>query len=89
MKLKCKAGDLVIIAKALPQYSYLIGKIATCVKLEVSLLHGPWWDLDFNVHGQVASAHDEDLIPIRDQPGADESLSWASVPLPAILTEGT
>lgn len=43
----------------------------------------PWQDPD-GTHGEslVTQFPDEHLRPIRDQPGADETLTWAGLPAP-------
>ena len=77
--MRCKIGDIVIITNANEKFSYLIGKITTVIAK--SDLPGNDWEIEVkNKEGLNLHAPDNYLTPIRDNPGEDETLSWAPVP---------
>ena len=79
MKLNCRPGDLAVIVGGIPTKN--IGVIVTVVsfnQMKADFYRCHVWDVDGSAG--VASVSDDCLRPIRDQPGADETLQWASVP---------
>ena len=88
MKLNCKPGDLAVIVMS--QDSRNIGKLITVKrKYERETKMFSWWVCcssevfgiarDFGPNEEFG-IYDAYLRPIRDQPGADETLQWAGVP---------
>ncbi len=87
--MNCKQGDLAMIvySKCSPE---LIGSIVRCVRFEPGPTGKPAWRIDRKLHSgkQVRPGltvegdwwEDSTLRPIRDQPGEDETLTWAPVP---------
>ena len=84
--MNCQKGDIAII---IDSDFGLEGKILTCKKY-LGILpqidkHGnttdtAYWETDYDFGGGDKSIADEQLRPIRDQPGEDETLTWAPVP---------
>jgi len=88
--MNCKQGDLAIVVRSKAGNE---GKICTCLKLHppgydgMNLFCGPIWETDiklntvWNDDGSTAPVGrcipDENLRPIRDNPGQDETLTWA------------
>lgn len=90
MKLNCKPMDLAVMVRSDADNE---GKIVECIRLatteEIKAInfasrHGPVWIISpglISSHGRlVPMALDAYLHPIRDQPGEDETLTWAPVP---------
>lgn len=86
--MNCKEGDLAVVVRSSTGKS--LGKIVTCVKLaripglyeaDGYLSHGAVWETDWyhpTVTGGINNfVMDADLRPLRDNPGDDESLTWA------------
>jgi hypothetical protein len=86
--MNCRPGDLAIRVVAYPDSHIPIGSI---VKVICAIGSGPTrgktltrfthdrWKVDF--HGDdFCAIPDAHLHPIRDQPGADETLTWSPVP---------
>lgn len=87
--MNCKQGDLAVVVKAaLPQNVGLIVKVVSLdphwkepiwiltekiARTGVSLIDG-------SLTSGIDRCRDACLRPIRDSDGADETLSWASVP---------
>lgn len=91
MKLNCRPGDLAIKIKKSPEDVIPIGAIVQCIKFSSGycVATGAWisgWEVEWNskTHDEISEAAffclDEDIRPIRDQPGEDETLTWAPVP---------
>ena len=76
MKLNCKQGDLAVIVKAID--NQFIGRILRCTKFN-DCLGEPAWEFEPEI-GHYWLCRDSNLRPIRDQPGDDETLEWASLP---------
>jgi len=79
--MRCKVGDIAFIVRADndPQHLH---KIVTCIHWENDRWGGAWntYPRLKDSEGRIIGWHDDDLQPIRDQPGADETLQWAPVP---------
>lgn len=82
--MNCKPGDLAVVVKGAAS-----GNVVVCI----DRFDGPWageprfepgWRLDrllVNERGSYNTYRvDSALRPIRDQPGEDETLTWADVP---------
>lgn len=92
MGLRCRQGDLTIAIKT--QHGEHVGAIVRCVRfVGAAKLTGiaervpDCWVIEFN--GRTTSPQglpwmmpDAYLRPIRDQPGEDETLTWAGLPKP-------
>jgi hypothetical protein len=88
--MRCKVGDLAVIVNAdnkadLPH----VGKIIRCVRWQSDEWGGGWFtDPMLKVvagprKGGLMIWHDDDLRPIRDQDGEDETLRIAGSPIHA------
>lgn len=88
--MNCKQGDLAIIVKSLSGNE---GKIVTCVKFLPNftglsfdgLVTCDAWEVDRELptrdkKRKTRFFKDSNLRPIRDNPGADETLTWLPVP---------
>ena len=88
MKLNCKEGDLAVVVRSATGKT--VGQIVACVKLaripglynaDRSLSRGAVWETDWyhpTVTGGIGNfVMDADLRPLRDNPGEDETLTWA------------
>lgn len=89
MKLNCKVGDLAVIVRSGKGNE---GKIVQCLEF----IGDYWWrdkgvsfwsptwkvDIDFAVNDGYTDhlIADNQLRPIRNDPGQDETLLWADVP---------
>lgn len=93
--MNCKPGDLAVVVRSIAGNE---GLVLTCLRLatESEMRDGyywrglaPMWVTDRvsrnNIGGSDALMPDALLRPIRDQPGEDETLTWAEVPKPAVL----
>lgn len=90
MKLNCKQGDLAIVIGP----GRHTDKIVRCVRFLGAAPLPPvisgmrdYWEIDRQLsptHTKTIS--DSCLRPIRDQPGADETLQWKEVPSPSVLS---
>lgn len=81
MKLNCKPGELCVIVGG--RVDSVIGKIVKTVRLDPIFNDPPCWILDepiYDLHGREVAPRDATMRPIRDQPGEDETLTWAPVP---------
>jgi hypothetical protein len=87
MKLNCKPGDLAIGVSAMPGKICNIGVIVECLYL---IAPDRWmvkalssYSINGVGHpaGSTCGAYDVYLRPIRDNPAADESLTWKPVPI--------
>jgi len=94
--MRCKPGDLAVRIKAEAGSGIPIGSIVEIIgrSEDVWLIPqqgglGRWgtnlWDVRFkgsNIgpKGLAWAIPDSDLRPIRDQPGEDETLTWAGMP---------
>jgi hypothetical protein len=83
--MNCKPGDLAVVVSA-PFDPHYLGRIVTCVSFFFVEGMPTWrtdppmyWTCDSGVVRELPWC-DKDLRPIRDQPGEDESLTWAPVP---------
>ena len=85
MKLNCKAGDLAVVVRG--------GNLGRIVDVQRQSVYGEGWWLVKVVGAPVigslgsskrlmsiGSIEDSRLKPIRDQPGQDETLTWAGKP---------
>lgn len=83
--MNCQKGDMAIVVKS---YAGHEGKIVTCLKFVGKvrgLIGEDYWETDTNTRsedGRTVDPHLRDswMRPIRDQPGEDETLTWAPVP---------
>lgn len=86
--MNCKPGDLAVFVRSTCGNE---GLIVTCLRLATReeivancLRNTPVWVTDRPTRwswGQpLCFAHDENLRPIRDSDGADETLAWAGKP---------
>lgn len=87
--MNCKQGDLAVVVTN--NFGNL-GKLVTCLrfatgedykKYKVEDPMEPAWVVDsllMGSHRLVPLVRDSSLRPIRDNPGQDETLSWAPVP---------
>ena len=92
MKLNCKDGDLAVVVIGCHS-----GKMVTCMKLRVCpveirsgvFITAAVWDIDRQLSdwsGSLgANIEDSLLRPIRNDPGADETLSWCDVPSEVVV----
>lgn len=82
--MNCKQGDLAVLVHSVSGRS--LGMIFTCVER----YDGPWryggdapgWRLDRPLWHGFPYTGDKNLRPLRDNPGADETLTWAGKPAP-------
>ena len=79
MTLNCKPGDLAVVIRGNPESN--LGKVVQVVDVNAfwTVHFGEWM---WNVADDDISFSDVCLRPIRDQPGADETLTWAGLPKP-------
>ena len=78
--MRCKVGDLCLIVRTARKHAHLIGRFTT-VLAPASLHPAADWQIDVIVPGyDFVEIRDKDLLPIRDQPGTDETLTWAGLP---------
>lgn len=85
--MNCKPGDFAIFVKS---YANNYGKIVRVTKLHIQrpFIDGTFrdaWEYEggplLGIRGNpVKFVPDEQLRPIRDNPGTDETLTWAPVP---------
>lgn len=89
--MNCKINDLAIVVRSALGPS--TGLILRCVRLssasglrnlDGSFAYGPVWETDSYGLALCGNTHnlwmDADLRPLRDEPGADETLRWAGLP---------
>ena len=89
--MNCKINDLAIVVRSALGPS--TGLILRCVRLssasglrnlDGSFAYGPVWETDSYGLALCGNTHnlwmDADLRPLRDEPGADETLLWAGLP---------
>lgn len=93
--MNCKQGDLAVVIRSCLGNE---GAIVQCLEFVGDVNYPqdgvlPSWRVDRWLPGQIPRGVWRDLTglvpdaclrPIRDQPGTDETLSWKTVPLPAI-----
>ena len=84
--MNCKEGDLAVVVRSWAKNE---GKIVTCIRLTPYQEHdlkdpGFVWEVDAILRGADGLGsnfiHDDQLRPLRNNPGADETLSWKDVP---------
>ncbi len=88
--MNCQKGDLAVIVRSDAGNE---GKIVRCLRFlprkswripNGRIVYVDSWEVDTPVKGwagdSTAACMDERLRPIRDQPGEDETLTWAPVP---------
>ena len=88
--MNCKQGDIAVIVES---GSGNEGKIVQCMELLQNITCfdkfgvetcGPAWVISMPLPdwaGELGHViHDRQLRPIRDNPGADETLTWCDVP---------
>lgn len=86
MKLNCRPGDLAVVVKTLNGEQ--VGRVVRCVTVVgdvffTSGLRATAWVTNpplIGTTGMATVCPDPWLRPIRDQPGEDETLTWAPVP---------
>jgi len=91
--MNCKPGDLAVVVRSTVGNE---GRIFKCLRLADPsefpfVFSGPVWHIDTEVNVLIAGAYkkrvalceDAVLRPIRDNPGADETLTWAGLPQPS------
>jgi len=94
--MNCKDGDLAIKVTAMPGAWIPAGAVVKVLKFAgvgsarlstgLRAKAGARWYVEYNGShinphtGNAYTALDSQLRPIRDQPGADETLTWAPVP---------
>lgn len=79
--MNCKQGDLAVTVNAGTQKQF-IGRVVKVVR------SSDWYDKSWITEPELRCPNtnrpihwrDAHLRPIRDQPGADESLTWCDVP---------
>lgn len=85
--MNCKPGDLAVIVR--PSNPQNIGKIVRVIECKLTSWidgsTGYGWSFEgpvmFGITGVKATRINDDILrPIRDQPGQDESLTWAPKP---------
>lgn len=83
--MRCRVGDLAVYVGTSRAH---IGKVVRCVRLademEFSFRYRdgkPAWDVEPDLLGNNTAVYDEALRPIRDQPGEDETITWAGKPV--------
>ena len=89
--MKCKLNDIAIVVRSAMGGS--TGLVVRCVRLssaaglrnpDGSFEYGPVWETDNYGLAICGNTHnlwlDADLRPLRDEPGEDETLSWAGLP---------
>ena len=89
--MRCKVNDLAIVVRSVLGPS--TGLILRCTRLspasglrnlDGSFENGPVWETDSYGLALCGNTHnlwmDADLSPLRDEPGADETLQWAGLP---------
>jgi hypothetical protein len=90
MKLNCKPGDMAVVVRSSAGNE---GKIVCCIRLSNwtgligpsgTMNHGAVWEVDRPLRAWSGESNhfvlDKSLRPIRDNPGEDETLSWAEIP---------
>lgn len=79
--MNCKPGDIAIIVRTLrPIDTYTLGmvfKLGNICEMTSERVGRPYWRIEGDDSQAVADAV---LKPLRDNPGDDETLSWAPVP---------
>ena len=88
--MNCKPGDLAVVVESVVGNE---GKIGTCLRLATEaekVINGyawssnPMWVMDRKFHSTDGLddnfMFDSHLRPLRDNPGTDETLTWAPVP---------
>jgi len=89
--MNCKMNDLAIVVHSALGPS--TGLLLHCIRLspasglrnlDGSFEYGPVWETDSYGLALCGNTHnlwmDADLRPLRDEPGEDETLSWAGLP---------
>ena len=89
--MNCKLDDLAIVVHSAMVNS--TGLVLRCIRLssagglrnlDGSFEYGPVWETDNYGVAVCGSTHnlwmDTDLRPLRDEPGEDETLTWAGLP---------
>lgn len=91
--MNCKPGDLAVVVQS--ESGINLGKVVRVVRRHASETHdldgvrfrramGPRWVIEpalRTIEGDpLFTYRDSGLRPIRDQPGADETLTWAGRP---------
>lgn len=77
--MNCKEGDLAIVVKTGPSHKDALGKIVRCIRVWGIASSGLIaWETIPVVGNQCVE--DIALRPIRNEPGADETLTWCDVP---------
>lgn len=74
-----KAGDIAIVVGSFNKKDH-IGRVVTLRECFFSGFYKcKAWKVDIDLGGPIGIA-EKHLRPIRDQPGEDETLTWATVP---------
>lgn len=82
----CVAGDLAVVVSGIPAEN--IGKVITVID---TIFTSDLWCYEGYLlgilGGRANAVQDSCLRPIRDNPGTDETLTWAGKPQPIQLPE--
>ncbi len=84
--MNCKPGDMArVISSAEMQRCGFVDRIVTCESECETVGGGPGWNISPSLKcqccGEICTGlADRVLRPIRNDPGADETLSWVDVP---------
>ncbi len=76
--MRCKKGDLAMNIGGVPSARGEIYKVIRRFPYELVRGEGPSWYVFHK--GEEWHCLDKHLRPIRDNPGADETLTWTPVP---------
>ena len=81
--MNCKPGDLAVIVGCHPNQKYTLGHICTIIRRSDHPQTGePGWHFEPPVRLTDNNCTlDAYLRPLRDQPGDDETLTWAGKPV--------
>lgn len=84
--MNCKQGDLAMVVRSWARNE---GKIVTCIRLTPYQEHdlrdfGYVWQVDAMLRdadgNESRFIHDDQLRPLRNDPGQDETIAWAGLP---------
>ena len=82
--MNCKPGDLAIVVKAHKHAEHTVGAIVSVTTRFGMLGEWPAWNykgvLRDKLGRRITALEDVCLRPIRDNPGEDETLTWAGKP---------
>ncbi len=76
--MRCKVGDLVILTHATnPVCLHMVGQIHVIGRRSTIPNHWAFEPEVINANGNLQAWRDSEMRPIRDNPGQDETLTWA------------